>query len=450
MFRMLGGVIPGIAMLMALLAIAASSIGQGVHTEVVTIAASPVRYILSDDLIFRLVDLNRYVSAPISLPIHSIRDVMIAPDGQSALLLTRPPNPTGANFDFGLYYFHVPSGELRTVFHYSAAERPGESFYVTSIYNHFSPSFSPDGSRIALLDPENYRLYVYNLPDDTMTHLQDLQPHTNHLVLDWSPDGSQIAYRELDNAAIVINADGSNVRRYEHSASVPPVWSPDGRWLMLVRAGNEPLPRIRVVDPVTGEPHSYAGELEGLSPSWSCDGQWLSFFHSGEQMRLLNMETGETVNPHEESILRDVTLQDGRWLQDCSRMILREISEVSFNAPFDTAPLYLLDTQTMAVNLLTEDGLLAGVFENEVIYTTADQSARRTDFFRLNLDTWHTEHIGDIPTLNMWVRPLDRSRGLYPAPNTRQVMLLDFAHGTTRNLLPDGESWLNLVIWQTG
>lgn len=446
MARLLAYTMIGLATLLVMLAGAATAIGRGMPTDAATIAANPVRNMLSDEMVFRLVDLNRLVSAPIPVPIHNVRDVMLNPDGQSALLLTR--SVATEYSAYGLYFFHILTGEVQTLHYFETAARDSNVYRMSNIYSDFSISLSPDGKKIAMVDPVEQSVNVFDVESGTQTHLQDLQFSAQFLFLNWSPDGTQIVYREVYNALAVAHVDGTNVRQFDNLGAGTPVWSPDGRWLMMVPSGNEQVGHIRVIDPVTGDPHPHVRTFEASSPAWSCNSQWLSYLLSLRQVNLLNLETGETVNPHETSLLSRFRVRNTYWLQDCTRMII-----TGFYIPSrqSSEALYLLDTQTMDITLLTDDGgELRGIFEDEMLYTKVDSSSPNPSLIRLNMETLDTEYVGELPAGSIWVRLVDRSRSLYVEPDTRQVILLDFDRGTTTNLLPEGEVMFNLVIWQTG
>ena len=97
--------------------------------------------------------------------------------------------------------------------------------------NDFSPTWSPDGSRIAF-DSErdgNLEVYVMNADGTGQTRLTD-NPAADGVPA-WSPDGSRIAFmsnRDGDYEIYVMNTDGSGQTRLtvNSAADVAPAWSP--------------------------------------------------------------------------------------------------------------------------------------------------------------------------------------------------------------------------------
>jgi len=116
-----------------------------------------------------------------------------------------------------------------------------------------SPSWSPDGSRIAWAVSYGGRpsasstatVWVMNADGSGKLRLTKDPVHGIHPT--WSPDGTQIAfvrYWLYEGAIFVINADGSGLRRLTPAATaesppmadaeyVSPTWAPDGRILYL-------------------------------------------------------------------------------------------------------------------------------------------------------------------------------------------------------------------------
>ncbi|MFC7307124.1 serine hydrolase [Streptomyces monticola] len=102
-----------------------------------------------------------------------------------------------------------------------------------------------------------------------------------------SPDGTRIAYvlrtadRQLDRdhrALWTVPADGGPARRLTNGpADTAPAWSPDGRWVTFLRAGNGPA-QLWLLPADGGEPEPVTSlPLGAGAPVWSPDGAAIAF-----------------------------------------------------------------------------------------------------------------------------------------------------------------------------
>ena len=123
--------------------------------------------------------------------------------------------------------------------------------------HHYSPSFSPDGSKIALVSAReggNYEVFTMNSDG---TDLKNVTKHSNHDACpSWSPDGKRIAFLSIRDGFLNLysmKADGSDLKNVtnnqtrnsnefiqtaqsvdEMSYMYGTSWSPDGKSIVLV------------------------------------------------------------------------------------------------------------------------------------------------------------------------------------------------------------------------
>jgi Tol biopolymer transport system component len=156
-----------------------------------------------------------------------------------------------------------------------------------------SPTFSPDGTRLAFVRESggNADIYVANADGSSARRLTrtaggDYNPA-------WSPDGTRIAFASNRGGLFkiyVMRADGSDVRpvaprRSSGGGSYTPAWSPDGRWIAFSSSAATPEnPEIYVVHPDGSglKRLTYTkGDVDTLGddswPTWSPDGKRIAF-----------------------------------------------------------------------------------------------------------------------------------------------------------------------------
>ena len=161
-----------------------------------------------------------------------------------------------------------------------------------------TPSFSPDGSRIAFSwdDGTNsssgnpgYDLYVKAIGSETLLRLTH---HPSDWISSaWSPDGTQIAFHRLaedDNGIYVVPALGGPERRLIATntpifdAAAPINWSPDGKWIGYADTEiGRPGDRAYLLNVETLETHEFPHD-----PGCRHEGL-LTFSHSGRELAVL-------------------------------------------------------------------------------------------------------------------------------------------------------------------
>jgi Tol biopolymer transport system component len=231
------------------------------------------------------------------------------PDGSGRQLITDDPehvygypaiSPDGRRIAATRYV--LEAGVLRSegIFLMNA-DGSGQTLLVNrGLVADGEPAWSPDGSQIAFhtFDEEPFgpvaRIYVINVDG---TGLRKLSPPTdNPFVLDfsptWSPDGKRLAFTR-DLQLCVINADGTGFTAVPNvDFATGPAWSPDGS--RIAYSGASGGIEIRNVD----GSNLVALTPNASSPSWSPDGRRLAFVRQIAglyQLFVINADgTGET------------------------------------------------------------------------------------------------------------------------------------------------------------
>ena len=218
-------------------------------------------------------------------------------------------------------------------------------------------AWHPDGQRFALVScvekPRNQRRqYFIQLHDGVTGRLlwsHDIESPSFISQLRFSQDGKRLLattsipqglaaeMRNLENAAMVLNADtGAEIYRVANSELVWATFSPDDRWLALADTNHV----IRVVNAVNGSPMV---ELKGHTNtitmlSFSADGRLLASASEDQTARLWRLPSGEAVGiplVHPQAVRRVVLSDDGQRLltstapSETDKVCLVQLWEVS-------------------------------------------------------------------------------------------------------------------------
>ena len=147
-----------------------------------------------------------------------------------------------------------------------------------------SPTFSPDGKRIAFMSQRSggFEIFVMNADGSDPKQLTHFSEQGRGAVTPaWSPDGKRIAFstRIPPIAIYLINADGTGATKVsdEGGGASNPAWSPDGRKIAFNsrRSGKA---QIYVMDADGSNLHRLtSSDASDRMPAWSPDGKRIAF-----------------------------------------------------------------------------------------------------------------------------------------------------------------------------
>lgn len=167
--------------------------------------------------------------------------------------------------------------------------------------NDFSPSFSPNGSKIAFaISQQGFEIYVINIDGSNQTRL------TNNPLLDedpsFSPDGSKIAFRsnrDGDAEIYLMNSDGSNQINLTNNPAddIQPAFSPDGSKIAFV-SYRDGIPEIYVMNSDGSNQINLTNNPSfDLAPAFSPDGSEIAFSSNRDGNAEIYLMNSDGTNP---------------------------------------------------------------------------------------------------------------------------------------------------------
>lgn len=165
-----------------------------------------------------------------------------------------------------------------------------------------SPSWAPDGQRLAYVSFEAKKpvVYVHSLPTGQRNVLANFRGSNSAPT--WSPDGQRLAVvltKDGNSQLYILNSDGSGARRVTSSSGIDtePAWSPDGEWIYFSsdRSGGAQIYRVSV-NGGAAQRVTFQGAYN-VSPRLSTDGKSMAYITRNEgrfQVAIMDLATRQT------------------------------------------------------------------------------------------------------------------------------------------------------------
>jgi TolB protein len=266
-------------------------------------------------------------------------------------------------------------------------------------FTNDDPAFSPDGREIAFVkgrcaaDEPSYcdetrdEIYLMSANGGRERRLTRTKRRYYYNSPTWSPDGKRIAfgrervidpgYHSAGSQIFVMNADGSDLRQLTSGGDLAyPTWSPDGRRIAIVGNAQAMVEPSCNIYPACLDSHVYLVNVDGthlhtLTPdltdardsAWSPDGRKIAFVHwrhdhdwlyvmnaDGRNRRLLiktpDWDDGAwSPDGRKIALVSDATSQDRLYVMDKDAKHLRALTPASTD---DFAPTWSPDSERIA------------------------------------------------------------------------------------------------------
>lgn len=158
---------------------------------------------------------------------------------------------------------------------------------VGGLADHLGLELSPDGKQVAVpvLDSTQgtHDLWLYDVTGGRRTRFTSDPADENWLI--WSPDGSRVVFNSFGRERLELRQSPSSGTRTEEvllddaEGKWPVSWSPDGRFILVVKNGSETGNDVWVL-PLFGDRKPYPFLQTAVAENWAAfspDGKWVAY-----------------------------------------------------------------------------------------------------------------------------------------------------------------------------